>query len=224
MLPFIEIKAERILLAPEQVLLRSADYQRYLMADELLEVARRRAEDIERGAEEIYEEQKQLGWLAGMEQARTQQAVLIQETLLQCNDYYRRVEEQMSEVVLQAVRKIVRQFDDTELTLQVTREALSLVSNQKHVILHVEPDRVTEVREQISRVLKDFPEIGYVDVIADARLGQGGCMLETEVGIIDASIDGQLIALQTALKQQWAQHELGIESCDNSSPGTSPIA
>ena len=220
MLPFIEIKAERIMVAPEQVLLRSADYQRYLSADELLEVARQRAEDIEQGAQDIYEQQKQLGWLAGMEHARQQQAVLIQETLLQCNDYYRRVEEQMSEVVLQAVRKIIRQYDATELTLQVTREALSLVSNQKQVILHVEPDRVSDVREQISRVLKDFPEVGYVDVIADARLGQGGCMLETEVGMIDASIDGQLIALQTALKQQWAQRELSVEPGDNSSVAT----
>ena len=201
MLPFIEIKSDQVLLAPDQVLLRSADYQGYLTANQLVELARERAQAIEQGAHDVYEQQKALGWQAGVEEARIQQATLIQETLVQCNQYYRQVEQQMSEVVLQAVRKILKQYDNTELALSVTREALSLESNQKHVILHVQPEQVVAMREQVSQVLKDFPEVGYVEVVADARLDQGGCILETEIGIIDASVDGQLAALGLALKK-----------------------
>ena len=201
MLPFIEIKSDQVLLAPDQVVLRSTDYQGYLTANQLVELARERAQAIEQGAHDVYEQQKALGWQAGVEQARIQQATLIQETLVQCNQYYRQVEQQMSEVVLQAVRKILKQYDNTELALSVTREALSLVSNQKHVILHVQPEQVVAMREQVSQVLKDFPEVGYVEVVADARLDQGGCILETEIGIIDASVDGQLAALGLALKK-----------------------
>ncbi|GLX89446.1 HrpE/YscL family type III secretion apparatus protein [Pseudomonas weihenstephanensis] len=201
MLPFIEIKSDQVLLAPDQVVLRSADYQGYLTANQLVELARERAQAIEQGAHDVYEQQKALGWQAGVEEARIQQATLIQETLVQCNQYYRQVEQQMSEVVLQAVRKILKQYDNTELALSVTREALSLVSNQKHVILHVQPEQVVAMREQVSQVLKDFPEVGYVEVVADARLDQGGCILETEIGIIDASVDGQLAALGLALKK-----------------------
>ncbi|KMN14266.1 type III secretion system protein [Pseudomonas weihenstephanensis] len=201
MLPFIEIKSDQVLLAPDQVVLRSTDYQGYLTANQLVELARERAQAIEQGAHDVYEQQKALGWQAGVEEARIQQATLIQETLVQCNQYYRQVEQQMSEVVLQAVRKILKQYDNTELALSVTREALSLVSNQKHVILHVQPEQVVAMREQVSQVLKDFPEVGYVEVVADARLDQGGCILETEIGIIDASVDGQLAALGLALKK-----------------------
>ena len=201
MLPFIEIKSDQVLLAPDQVVLRSADYQGYLTANQLVELARERAQAIEQGAHDVYQQQKALGWQAGVEEARIQQATLIQETLVQCNQYYRQVEQQMSEVVLQAVRKILKQYDNTELALSVTREALSLVSNQKHVILHVQPEQVVAMREQVSQVLKDFPEVGYVEVVADARLDQGGCILETEIGIIDASVDGQLAALGLALKK-----------------------
>ena len=201
MLPFIEIKSDQVLLAPDQVVLRSADYQGYLTANQLVELARERAQAIEQGARDVYEQQKALGWQAGVDEARTRQATLIQETLLQCNHYYREVEQKMSDVVLQAVRKILKQYDNTELALSVTREALSLVSNQKQVILHVQPEQVTAVRERVSHILKDFPEVGYVDVVADARLDEGGCILETEIGIIDASVDGQLAALATALTQ-----------------------
>ncbi|MHA5556819.1 FliH/SctL family protein, partial [Pseudomonas aeruginosa] len=39
----------------------------------------------------------------------------------------------------------------------------------------------------------------------DARLDQGGCILETEIGIIDASLDSQLAALQAALTEGVAR-------------------
>ncbi|MBG6577733.1 HrpE/YscL family type III secretion apparatus protein [Pseudomonas aeruginosa] len=183
MLPFVELDASRVRLAPGQALLRARDYQDYLSANRLVEAARERAAEIEREAHEVYQEQKRLGWEAGLEEARLRQAGLIQETLLRCNRYY----------------------DAVELTLAATREALALVSNQKQVILHVQPEQLAAVREQVARVLKDFPEVGYLEVVGDARLDQGGCILETEIGIIDASLDSQLAALQAALTESVAR-------------------
>ncbi|HGM5017918.1 TPA: SctL family type III secretion system stator protein PscL [Pseudomonas aeruginosa] len=205
MLPFVELDASRVRLAPGQALLRARDYQDYLSANRLVEAARERTAEIEREAHEVYQEQKRLGWEAGLEEARLRQAGLIQETLLRCNRYYRQVDRQLGEVVLQAVRKVLRHYDAVELTLAATREALALVSNQKQVILHVQPEQLAAVREQVARVLKDFPEVGYLEVVGDARLDQGGCILETEIGIIDASLDSQLAALQAALTESVAR-------------------
>lgn len=199
MLPFVEIKSEHLQLAPGQRILRSKDYQSYLSAQALVDAARAQAAEIVQEAHSVYEQQRELGWQAGMEQARREQAVLIHQTQLQCQGYYRTVEQQMSEVVLQAVRKILHDYDQVALTLKVVREALSLVSNQKQVTVRVNPEQVAAVREQIAKVHKDFPEIGYLEISADARLDQGGCILETEVGIIDASLDGQLEALSRAI-------------------------
>ncbi|MGL5812103.1 HrpE/YscL family type III secretion apparatus protein [Aeromonas sp.] len=199
MLPFVEIKSEHLQLVPGQRLLRSQDYQSYLSAQALVDAARVQAAEIVQEARAVYEQQKELGWQAGMEQARREQAVLIHQTQLQCQGYYRMVEGQMSEVVLQAVRKILHDYDQVALTLKVVREALSLVSNQKQVTVRVAPEQVQAVRDQIAKVHKDFPEIGYLEISADARLDQGGCILETEVGIIDASLDGQLEALSRAI-------------------------
>nr|QIU79744.1 HrpE/YscL family type III secretion apparatus protein [Vibrio harveyi] len=128
-------------------------------------------------------------------------------TLARCNEYYLQVEQKMTGVVLDAVRKIISSFDDVDTTASVVREALQLVSNQKQVILHVHPEQVAEVREKVSSILSDFPEVGYVEVIADARLKNGGCILETEVGIIDASIDGQLQALKQAITKQFSERQ-----------------
>ncbi|NRN30080.1 HrpE/YscL family type III secretion apparatus protein [Photorhabdus heterorhabditis] len=203
MLPFIKITKEHLQLSPELLILRKADYQTCLSAESLLDAARAQAREIEREAQTVYEQQKELGWQAGIDAARAEQASLIHQTQLQCQQYYRQIEQQMSDVVLQAVRKILKNYDQISLTLQVVREALSLVSNQKQVILRVNPEQAATVHEQISRVHKDFPEIGYLEVTADDRLDQGGCILETEVGIIDASLDSQLDALMSAINSKW---------------------
>lgn len=220
MLPFIEIKMDEIRLSSEQLVLKKAEYQNYLTAAELVEAAEAEAQEIALSAQAVFEQQRALGWEAGIEEARIKQAAAIQETLYQCHQYYKQVERQVAQVVLQAVRKILHDYDDIELTLSVVREAFSLVSNQKHVILHVQPDQVTGVREQIARVLKDYPEIGYVEVIADARLDHGGCILETEVGIIDASIEGQLAALASGLSA--GNSEAKVQRQESCQPNDKP--
>ncbi len=199
MLPFIEIKSDRITLSAEQWLLKKTEYQNSLTAAELVKAAEAEAEEIALAAKKIFKQQKALGWEAGIEEARVAQATMVQKTFHQCHQYYHKAGCQVADVVLQAVRKILHDYDDIELTLRVVHEAFSLVSNQKQVILHVQPEQVAGVRDQIARVLKNYPEIGYVEVIADARLDHGGCILETEIGIIDASIEGQLAALASAL-------------------------
>ncbi|NMU75673.1 HrpE/YscL family type III secretion apparatus protein, partial [Vibrio parahaemolyticus] len=108
------------------------------------------------------------GYQDGLAQAKIENAQTMVETLARCNDYYQQVEEKMTGVVLEAVRKIIDTFDDVDTTVSVVREALQLVSNQKQVILHVHPEQVVEVREKVAGVLSDFPEVGYVDVVADA--------------------------------------------------------
>lgn len=202
MVSFVEIKTDNLQLAPGLKVLKAKDYASYLDSQHLVEAANSKAESIIANAQQAYETEKQRGYQDGLAQAKIENAQTMVETLARCNDYYQQVEEKMTGVVLEAVRKIIDTFDDVDTTVSVVREALQLVSNQKQVILHVHPEQVVEVREKVAGVLSDFPEVGYVDVVADARLKNGGCILETEVGIIDASIDGQLHALKQAIDRK----------------------
>ena len=205
MFSFVEIKTDNLKLTPGLKVLKAQDYTRYLESQHLVDAASAKAESIIQQAQQAYEAEKQRGYQAGMEQAKVENAQILLDTLAKSNQYYLQVENKMTEVVLEAVRKIINTFDDVETTTRVVKEALYLVSNQKQVILHVHPDQVSEVKENVSTVLSEFPEVGYVDVVADGRLKNGGCILETEVGIIDASIDGQLQALRQAMKKQLGE-------------------
>lgn len=181
MVSFVEIKTDNLQLAPGLKILKAKDYVSYLDSQHLVEAAHSKAESIVAKADEAYELERQRGYQDGIDQAKIENAETMMATLARCNEYYLQVEQKMTGVVLDAVRKIISSFDDVDTTASVVREALQLVSNQKQVILHVHPEQVTEVREKVSSILSDFPEVGYVEVIADARLKNGGCILETEV-------------------------------------------
>lgn len=207
MVSFVEIKTDNLQLAPGLKVLKAKDYVSYLDSQYLVDAAQSKAESIIAEARDAFELEKQRGYQDGLEKAKVEHAETMLATLSRCNEYYLQVEEKMTGVVLDAVRKIINSFDDVDITASAVREALQLVSNQKQVILHVHPDQVTEVRERVSSILSDFPEVGYVEVISDARLKHGGCILETEVGIIDASIDGQLQALKQAMVKQLSERQ-----------------
>lgn len=208
MVSFVEIKTDNLQLAPGLKVLKAKDYVSYLDSQHLVEAANSKADSIIAKAQQAYETEKQRGYQDGLEQAKIENAQAMVATLACCNEYYLQVEHKMTNVVLDAVRKIIDTFDDVDTTISVVREALQLVSNQKQVILHVHPEQVVDVREKVAGVLSDFPEVGYVDVVADARLKNGGCILETEVGIIDASIDGQIQALKQAMVKQLSERKM----------------
>ena len=44
-------------------------------------------------------------------------------------------------------------------------------------------------------------------MVADRRLSAGGCILETEIGVVDASIEVQLKALERSLAKRLGQDE-----------------
>ncbi|AIW14388.1 HrpE/YscL family type III secretion apparatus protein [Vibrio tubiashii] len=210
MVSFVEIKTDNLQLAPGLKVLKAREYLSYLDSQHLVEAAHAKAGTIVESAQQAYESEKQRGYQDGLQKAEIENAQTMIATLAKCNDYYLQVEQKMTGVVLDAVRKIIDTFDDVDTTVSVVREALQLVSNQKQVILHVHPEQVIDVREKVSSVLSDFPEVGYVEVVADARLKNGGCILETEVGIIDASIDGQLQALKQAMEKQLSERQSSL--------------
>ena len=43
--------------------------------------------------------------------------------------------------------------------------------------------------------------------IADSRLSDGGCILETDVGVVDASIDVQLQAIENSLSKSLSGNQ-----------------
>jgi len=202
MYDFTEITTDKLQLSSHVKVLKAKEYNRYLQAQELVDAAEKKAADIIKQAEQTYQQQKELGYQEGLKQAKQLQSKLMLDTINQCQSYYKNNEQQLAQLVVQAVRQLIGEFDNVELALNMTRQAMLSISNQRQVTLHIAPSQVDKVKARLGKVMKQFPEVSYAEVVADERVEEGGCLLETKVGVIDATLENQLCVVEEAIYKQ----------------------
>jgi type III secretion protein L len=186
---------------PAVRVLHGSDRLAWADAQALLECAQTQADSIVAGAQAAYDAERERGYADGRDAALLDQAEKMIETVGRTVDYSAGVENKMVELVMQAVRKVVDGFDSRETVVTVVRNALAVVRNQKHMTLRLHPDEVDVVRERVNELLAAYPGVGYLDIIGDARLTHGACILESEIGMVEASLEGQIEALRRSFQR-----------------------
>ena len=183
---------------PAAKVIRAADVYALRSAEQIVSDAQAQAAKIIAAAEAAYESERQRGYSDGREEARLDQAEQMIENISQTIDYFSKVEGKMVDLVMQAVRKIIQDFDDDDRVLIAVKSALSVVRHQKQMTLRVNSQQLDAVKSRVNEILAAYPGVGYLDIIADNRLAPDACIVESEIGTIEASIEGQLEALRAA--------------------------
>jgi len=186
---------------PAARVVRAQDHARLCDAQALLEAAHAQAQAIVAEAKAAFEAERQRGYAEGREEALLDQSERMIEAVERTVDYIASVEGKMVELVMSAVGKVIDGFDDREKVMIVVRNALAVVRNQKQMTLRLNPAEVEIVRSQINELLAAYPGVGYLDILADGRLAPGACILESEIGLVEASLEGQLQALRNAFQR-----------------------
>lgn len=185
-------------IAPGARVVRAADVAAWTHAEGLIAAAREQADAIVAQAQAAFEEERQRGYAEGLAEAQMEQAEKMIENVSRTVDYFAKVETDMVALVMAAVRKIIDGYDDADRVIIVVKNALSVVRNQKQMTLRLHPQQVETVRARVNDLLAAYPGVGYLDIVGDGRLGKEACILESEIGLVEASIDGQIAALQGA--------------------------
>lgn len=183
---------------PSSPVLPADGHRQLLDGEALIEAAHAQADAIVAGAQAAYEAERRRGYDDGQAAARAEAAEQMIENVSRTVDYFSTVEQRMTQLVIQAMRRLVADYDDHERAALVVKAALAAVRNQKQVTLRMPVDRLELVRARVNDILAAFPGVGYLDLQPDGRLQGDACIVETEIGIVEASIDGQIAALQQA--------------------------
>ncbi|WP_074167944.1 FliH/SctL family protein [Candidatus Arsenophonus triatominarum] len=83
--------------------------------------------------------------------------------------------------------------------IKISAQNLALVHQHKKVILRISHKQVNFLQSKLTELHKIQPEIEYIDIVEDSRLEEKDCILETEVGMLNATIGSQLNAIKQAL-------------------------
>lgn len=192
---------DKILPQAGQRVLKADDAARMLEAQELLDRAGERAREIRHDAEEAYARQRQQGYEDGKTEGKLEYTEKMMETVLSSVEFIEGIESTLVNIVGQAIRKIIGDLDDNERIVRIVRTALTSVRNQQHVTIRVAPADAEAVSTDLAAMLQSVPGRGsFLDVIPDPRLEKGSCLLESALGVVDASVEIQLKALENALR------------------------
>lgn len=185
--------------AAGQRILKADDMAMLVEANELLASVRERVAKIEGDAQAEYDRRSAEGYRDGQEEGRLEHAEKLLETVLSSVEFIEGIESTLVNVVSQALRKIVGELGNDELIVRIVRNALVAVRNQQRVIVRVAPADESAVAEALRPMLQSAPgSASFLDIVADPRLERGACMLESELGVVDASIETQLKAFENA--------------------------
>ncbi|MGI5832509.1 MAG: FliH/SctL family protein [Thermoguttaceae bacterium] len=87
----------------------------------------------------------------------------------------------------QAIARELPQIKD--VTLGLLREALELAIGCTSIKIQMNPDDLKELRPSVEALLKEFSQITLVEILEDPRITQGGCIVESPVGMIDQRLE-----------------------------------
>jgi type III secretion protein L len=188
--------------SPDARLIKAAEWANYCAAKKIVEEARAYAQNMRHKAEEAFEAEKQRGYEQGVLEGHQEHAEQIMETVLKSIEYIEGLEKGVSALVGEALRKILGSLPPEDLMTGVVRQSLAMVRGQKQVVLRVAPADEEAVKARLTEIMRDYSSIAFVDVQADARLTNGACTLQSEMGIIDAGVETQIKAIVNTLEKK----------------------
>ena len=183
-------------LDPSCRILKAEDYVVYLEAREVISAAQQEAEDIIAKARKTYEEEKRRGYQEGLAEIKGEQADHILKVVSRTINYLSEIEDTLANILIGGVKKIIGECDHKALAISLVKNALQHVRNEKHVTIRIAPGEYEAVQGQLNDILAEYKGVGFIDLVADPRLSAGDCIMESEIGVVDASVDVQMKALQ----------------------------
>ena len=185
---------------------KAADVATVRSAAEIVAAAEARAAQIREDAKAAYEEERKKGYDKGIADGKTEIAMQKLDLVDSSVAFMENVEEKMSDIVMKALKSCVAEIGDREMVIQIVRKTMAaVIRTQRQVTLKVAPELVETVRARVSELTATFPTIETFDVVEDPRLKGSSCVLETEAGVADASVDSQLAAIERSLKKHIAK-------------------
>jgi flagellar biosynthesis/type III secretory pathway protein FliH len=119
----------------------------------------------------------------------------------------RQAERDMIQLALAIARRVaLREVSlDRELLVAMARVALDRLAEASRVTIRVHPADF----DALSAARHGDLAGEHIDIVADSRIGRGGCRLESECGTVEASVDAQIRELGRALLGDERGEDLG---------------
>lgn len=188
--------------APEHKIIPSEEFSSLLDASEVLQQAKQDVKDYleqnKQACAELLEQSKEAGFNQGLTEFNKQ--------ILHYEEKVKEMEHKLQKAVLplalKAAKKIVGRELDTnpETIVDIVRQTLKPVTQSHYIRILVakqDKDALENSKESLKKILE---HVTTFKIEARDDITPGGCIIETEAGIINASLENQWRAIEAAFE------------------------
>ncbi len=118
-------------------------------------------------------------------------------------DVFEYIAPDILEISVDIAKKIIkREVDaDPQILIDTIVDILKTTSkNEPKIIIRVRPQAVQFIKDTIPNITYQYGIDSKISIVADPSVEEGGCIFQTNNGIVDASIDTQIEIIKKALE------------------------
>jgi type III secretion protein L len=176
-----------------------------LEAKQILTTAQEQAaqllDDARREKETALATSTERGYAAGLDQWNDALA----DAWKKREDFITQHEAELVKLAVAIAKKIIGRSIELNpgTVLQTAKEALRGVRSQRRVTIKVHPSDEDALREQAGSLKMLGAEVGELVIVGNPSIEAGGCIVESDLGVIDAQIGTQLASIENALLRRF---------------------
>jgi len=202
------INKENFVLQSDRRVVKSAEAATVTDAAGIIAAAEADAARIREEAKAAFEEERKRGYEKGLADGKMEISMQKLDLVDSSVRFMESVEGKMADIVMKALKSCVVEIGDKEMVVQIVRKTMNaVIRTQKQVTLKVAPEMAPVVRERVAALKADYPTVETLDVVEDPRLKGTACVLETEAGVADASVETQIAAIERSIQRHIAKAE-----------------
>ena len=119
------------------------------------------------------------------------------------NDVFEYIAPDILEISVNIAKTIIKKEldSDPQVLINTIVDVLKTVSkNEPKITIKVRPQSVQFIKDTVPNITYQYGIESKINIVADPSIEEGGCVLETNNGIVDASIDTQIEIIKKALE------------------------
>jgi type III secretion protein L len=169
-------------------------------ARRILADAAREADELRERAEREAHELREAAYQEGLESALAELNQILLDAHERRDAALNGAERDVLRLAVKLAEKIIgREIERDDAALaDIVSAALHHARQQESLTVRVNPADLPRVQAHRDR-LDPSGRARFIDLVADPRVGHGGCVIEGESGTVDARLDTQLRVLERAL-------------------------
>ena len=182
-------------------IIRGEVYSASAKARELLQKAQAEAAEIVRKAEEKSEELRKSGYETGYQEGLAQVTEQLVKARQEHEQFLKNANRELMDLAFRIAEKIIgKQLEiEPQTIISVVKQAMQNVRGSKQLTIRVHPDDAKILRENDEELQEALGRQRIIDIMEDKKVQPGGCIIESEIGTVEAQLQTQLERLKKIL-------------------------